>query len=207
MPRNFPRSQRNDNGAVSRLDDPLLCNSRFEPQGPPRTSPCRLDVHITLQGELRDNQLELRDLRPILGTVVVAGYPGRGEPKDKKCPARGGGDRAMTPLPFSTSCRLLKVSWERDNLSTLFRGNPLHFLLESRRNVELNHLCHNHPPIQPHPSCCSITAKGVLLSCLFRCGLTGKASGSATARKAQLSGRNGVAGLGDFGYRGSAEWQ
>ena len=43
--------------------------------------------------------------------------------------------------------RLFQVSGERENLSPLLRGDPLYLRLEARRNVELNHLRHIHPPI------------------------------------------------------------
>jgi hypothetical protein len=42
---------------------------------------------------------------------------------------------------------------EFNHLAALFRGEPFHFLVKTRRNVELNHLSHSHPPIHtsgPH---------------------------------------------------------
>ena len=77
-------------------------------------------------------------------------------------------------------CRLFQVGREPKNLPTLLQRDPLHLRFESGRNVKLNHLCHNHPPI--HPSYRSITAKGVLLSCLVRCGRGGKVSRNVFAR-------------------------
>lgn len=66
--------------------------------------------------------------------------------------------------------RLFQVSGERENLSPLLRGDPLYLRLEARRNVELNHLRHIHPPIHgSSPIVLGIPMPGVLLSYTFRC--------------------------------------
>jgi hypothetical protein len=77
-------------------------------------------------------------------------------------------DRASVSVPLG---RLFQVGGEHDNFSALFYGNPLHSRFEPRRNVKLNHLCHNRPPIHRSPlASCIITSPGFLLNCLIRCG-------------------------------------
>src|SRR5258708_19315789 len=85
---------------------------------------------------------------------------------------------------------LFQVSGEGDNLPTLLWWYPFHFRFETCRNVKLNHLCHNQPPIhsrmpvfvlQPHPDECSAHYP-------VRCEWTGKESGTMSAINAQLSG-------------------
>jgi hypothetical protein len=80
----------------------------------------------------------------------------------KECPAAFRGGRAFQSENLS---RLFQVCGKRDNLSALLEGYPFHFRFETRWNVKLDHLRHNHPPIQDsssvylnrHAGGCSVT--------------------------------------------------
>ncbi len=75
-------------------------------------------------------------------------------------------DRAPWFLRLSCSGGFLDCGRERDHPSTPVTRNPFHLRLEPTGNVELDHLCHCHPPIPPHipklhvrspPACVIIT--------------------------------------------------
>jgi hypothetical protein len=78
--------------------------------------------------------------------------------------------------------RFFQVGGERDNLSALLYRHPLHFRFEPRRNVELNHLCHNHPPIhRSSPGFFRHHRARRSAHCSIRCGGSLEESGSIWA--------------------------
>jgi hypothetical protein len=122
------------------------------------------------------NQLQIKDLRHAAELNRLE----RDHRQER--PARNRSGRAVVCLR-----RLFQVGGERDNLSALLYGHPLHFRFEPRRNVELNHLCHNHPPIHRsspgffhhHRARCSA-------HCVIRCGRRLEESGSILVAGPQL---------------------
>ena len=131
---------------------------------------------------------EMKDLEGS-GEFGLCALPGRG-------PLRYGNARLAASRPGVSLFplrRLFQVSGERENLSPLFRGYPLHLRLKARRNVELNHLRHIHPPIHgSSPIVLGITMPGVLLSYLFRCWRGAEESGGARENGTQLFLARGV---------------
>src|SRR6516164_7678597 len=49
--------------------------------------------------------------------------------------------------------RLLDDYWKLDQSAALFRRNPFDLLLKLHGDVELDHLCHNHPPTDVKEEC------------------------------------------------------